>query len=160
MENINIIVLEDQREVLQAISKDLIPLEDLISVEECESASEALEVMTEIDRKGDYVAVIISDHVMPVKTGVDFLADIHNDVRFSGTRKILLTGLATHSDTIKAINKAAIDHYISKPWKSDELLNTVKTLLTQFILEKGIAYEKYMAYLDKNVLFEKLRKTT
>jgi two-component system, chemotaxis family, chemotaxis protein CheY len=160
MENIAIIIVEDQREVLQAISKDLIPLEDILFVEECESAMEAAEVMNEIERKGDHVALVISDHVMPIKNGVDFLTEIHADPRFTGTRKVLLTGLATHADTINAINKASVDKYISKPWKSHELLGIVTMLLTEFILEKGIPFERYIDYLDKNVLFEKLRKTT
>lgn len=160
MENINIIVIEDQREVLQAISKDLIVLEGKFQVEECESAAEARQVMEEIDSKGDYVGLIISDQVMPNKTGVEFLIEIHNDQRFTGTRKMLLTGLATHHDTIEAINKASIDKYISKPWKTDELLTNVKQLLTEYILEKGIDYTKFLDFVDKTTLFERLRKTT
>jgi two-component system chemotaxis response regulator CheY len=160
MEKINIIVIEDQREVLQAIGKDLIVLEGTFMVEECESAAEAREVMDDIERRGDYVGLIISDQVMPNQTGVNFLIEIHNDRRFTGTRKMLLTGLATHHDTIEAINKASIDRYISKPWKREELLAAVQKLLTEFILEKGIDYKRYLDFLDKTILFEKLRKTT
>jgi two-component system, chemotaxis family, chemotaxis protein CheY len=160
MERINIIVVEDQREVLHAITKDLTALEDFLTVEECESAAEAMDVMESIEAEGNHVALVISDHVMPEKTGVDFLADVHRDERFKGTRKILLTGLATHSDTINAINKAAIDRYISKPWKSEQLLSTVKTLLTEYIMEKGIAYEPYLGWLDKEVVFDRLRRST
>ncbi len=160
MEHINIIIVEDQREVLRAVSKDLTVLEDCFSVEECESASEAWQIMHEIDREGGYVALIISDHVMPDKTGVEFLTEVHQDERFTGTRKILLTVLATHADTINAINLAAIDHYISKPWKGKELLDTAKALITAFILEKGIEYKPFLPCLDKSVLFEKIRKTT
>jgi two-component system, chemotaxis family, chemotaxis protein CheY len=160
MENINIIVVEDQREVLQAISKDLIALEDAFLVEECESAAEAEQVMDEIHRKGDFIGLIITDQVMPNKTGVEFLIDVHNDPRFPGTRKMLLTGLATHHDTIEAINKASVDKYISKPWKRDQLLQAVKTLVTEFILERGIEVKPFLHHLDKSLLFEKVRKTT
>jgi two-component system, chemotaxis family, chemotaxis protein CheY len=160
MEKINIVVVEDQREVLHAITKDLTTLEDFISVEECESAPEAHEVIKAIESQGDYVALILSDHVMPGKTGVDFLTEVHRNEKFKGTKKILLTGLATHSDTINAINNAAIDRYVSKPWKSHELLMSVKELLTEFVFEKGIPYEPHLQWLDKTVVFEKLRKTT
>ena len=158
MGNISIIVVEDQREVLHAISRDLTVLEDFLSVEECESAVEAFELVSSIEAAGDFVALIISDHVMPGQRGVDFLAGIQRDERFKGTKKILLTGLATHGDTINAINKAAIDCYISKPWKSNELLDIVKSLVTTYILEKGIPYERHLPWMDKEVLFEKLRK--
>jgi two-component system, chemotaxis family, chemotaxis protein CheY len=160
VEKINIIIVEDQPEVLQAISKDLRSLEDILTVEECQSAAEAMDVMRDIEANGDFVAVIISDHIMPQKTGVDFLAEIHQDQRFNGTRKILLTGLATHNDTINAINKASIDHYLSKPWKGGELLEIVTTLLSEFIFDKGIPYEKFLGFLDEKVVFERLRKST
>src|SRR5690606_9591000 len=160
MENIVIIVIEDQREVLRAIGKDLVVLEGGFLVEECESTAEARQVMDAIDAAGDHIALIISDQVMPNQNGVDFLIEVHDDNRFTGTRKMLLTGLATHRDTIEAINKASIDKYISKPWKTDELIDSVKTLVTEFILEKGIDYARYLDLLDKQVLFDNLRKTT
>ncbi|MEZ4824800.1 MAG: response regulator [Bacteroidia bacterium] len=160
MEKIYIILVEDQREVLQAVARDLEFFEDAFVIEECESAAEALELMESVDKKGNLVALVISDHVMPDKSGVDFLIEMNNDVRFAHTRKILLTGLATHQDTIRAINQAAIDKYYEKPWKAEDLIAGVKTLLTGFIMAKGVDYRPYMAYLDQVVLFESLRKMT
>lgn len=160
MEKIYIILIEDQREVLTAIAKDLEFFEDAFLIEECESAEEALQVMEGIYKRGDHVALIISDHVMPNRSGVDFLIEINNDERFNRSRKILLTGLATHQDTIRAINKAAIDKYLEKPWRSEDLIACAKILITEFILEKGIEYKPYLAYLDNATLFESIRKTT
>lgn len=160
MEKIYILLVEDQREVLQAVAKDLSDFEDVFLIEECESAAEAKSIMETTYRSGDYVALIIADHVMPEKSGVDFLIDVNKDDRFAETRKILLTGLATHQDTIRAINSAAIDHYLEKPWKSSVLKEAVKKTLTEFILAKGIDYLPYLKHLDRTVLFETLRKTT
>ncbi|MDX2247102.1 MAG: response regulator [Bacteroidia bacterium] len=160
MEKIYIILVEDQREVLQAVAKDMEYFEDAFMIEECESAAEALSLMENVDKKGNLVALVISDHVMPDKSGVDFLIEINNDLRFQHTRKILLTGLATHQDTIRAINHAAIDKYYEKPWKSEALIAGVKTLITGFILEKGVDYRPYLPYLDPVVLFDSLRKMT
>ncbi|MCG8697751.1 MAG: response regulator, partial [Bacteroidales bacterium] len=152
------VYLDDQREVLSTIAKDLIDFEDLFIVEECESADEAAELIEDIDGQGDHLGVVISDHVMPGKSGVDFLSDVNNDARFSSTKKILLTGMATHQDTIQAINNARIDKYVEKPWQSDQLTNMVKELVTRFIFEKGIDYQKYVKLLDQKVLFEVLRR--
>lgn len=160
MEKIYVVLIEDQREVLEAVAKDLEFFEDAFVIEECESADEALQVMEGIHKRGDHVALIISDHVMPNKSGVDFLIDVNKDQRFNRSRKILLTGLATHQDTIRAINKAAIDKYLEKPWKSEDLINCAKVMLTEFILEKGIDYQLYLPYLDHATLFESIRKTT
>jgi len=157
MEKLYIICIEDQREVLNAITNDLSVYEDYMVVEECESAAEAKDLIDEIDAAGDFVALLISDHVMPHQTGVDFLIEVNKDGRFKSTKKILLTGQATHIDTIEAINKAAIDNYIEKPWKSNDLHQKVSALLTEFIIEKGIAYEPFAPILDKQKLFELLK---
>jgi two-component system, chemotaxis family, chemotaxis protein CheY len=160
MDKIYILLVEDQREVLQAVAKDLEFFEDAFVIEECESAAEAVSLMEKIDKSGDRIALIISDHVMPDKSGVDFLIEMNADERFKSTRKILLTGLATHRDTIRAINHAAIDKYLEKPWKSDDLIANVKKLVTEYILAKGIDYESYMRFLDAATIFENIRKTT
>lgn len=160
MENLTIILVEDQREVLQAIAKDLEKFEELIRIEECESAAEAEAVMTQIIDRGDHVAVIVSDHVMPNKNGVDFLIEVNTNPTFKGTRKILLTALATHQDTIQAINKANIDLYLEKPWKKEELVLAVSTMLTHFILDSGLAYTPYVGLLNSEILFTKLRNAS
>jgi len=160
MENLTIILVEDQREVLQAIAKDLEKFEELIRIEECESAAEAEAVMTQIIDRGDHVAVIVSDHVMPNKNGVDFLIEVNTNPTFKRTRKILLTALATHQDTIQAINKANIDLYLEKPWKKEELVLAVSTMLTHFILDSGLAYTPYVSLLNSEILFTKLRNAS
>ncbi len=157
MEKIYIICVEDQPEVLNAVVKDLEAFEDLFIVEGCESAIEAEELLNDIDADGDFAGLLICDHVMPDKTGVDFLIEVNDDDRFLHTKKLLLTGLATHADTINAINNAAIDRFIEKPWQPEALNKYVRILLTQFILEQGLDYEPYITHLDKQTLFEKLR---
>jgi two-component system chemotaxis response regulator CheY len=157
MEKLYIICIEDQREVLNAITNDLSIYEDYLVVEECESTAEAKDLMNEIDAEGDYITLLVSDHVMPHQTGVDFLIEVKKDSRFKDTKKILLTGQATHIDTIQAINQAGIDNYIEKPWKANDLHQKVSALLTEFIIEKGINYESYAPILDKQKLFELLK---
>ncbi len=157
MEKLYIICVDDQREVLEAIAKDLSGLKSAFRIELCESAGEALEVIDDILSAGDLPALILSDHIMPGVTGVQFLTRIQEDNRLKATRKILVTGLATHSDTIEAINKAGINMYIEKPWDKDRLMASVRTLLTQYILEVGIDQEPYSKFLDVRVLIEKNR---
>ena len=157
MEKLFIIIVDDQREVVNTVTKDIEQLADLAQIEECESGEEVLELIDEIDSEGDYVAVIISDHVMPGMTGVELLSNVDDDPRFKSTRKILLTGLATHEDTIEAINQAHINMYFDKPWDKEKLVNKVRQLLTEFVLEKGLDYSKYQQKLDQETLLKKLR---
>ncbi len=158
MEKLTIVYVDDQREVLSTLSTDLEIFSEYVNLEECESAIEALEIIEEIDDEGDMLAIVISDHIMPEMSGVEFLSKVHQDTRFPLTKKILLTGQATHEDTINAINNAKIQRYISKPWKSEEVQEVVKKQLTHYILEKGIDYVPYMNILDQKTLLELLSK--
>ncbi|MDW1945367.1 response regulator, partial [Vibrio sp. Vb0599] len=79
MEKLNLIGVDDQREVLSAVLQDLEPLNKWLNIEDCESADEVLELMDELDADGEMIALIISDHVMPGKTGVELLTEISKD---------------------------------------------------------------------------------
>jgi len=157
METINIICVDDQQEVLDSVMRDLRPLTPLVRLEEASGTADCLKLMEQIDEDGDYVGLIISDQVMPGESGTDLLGKVTADPRFSKTRKALLTGQATHADTINAINNGQIHNYIEKPWQPEQLLATAKRLLTLFILDAGIDYKPYMSILDHQVLFSNLR---
>lgn len=158
MSELNILCIDDQRDVLASLQKDLEPFAALVSVEACESADEAREVIRDIQRAGDAIALLICDHVMPGQNGIDFLIELKQTCEFNKTRTILLTGLATHGDTIEAINKAHIDNYIEKPWDPEHLASTVRALLTQYVLDAGLDYQAYLPVLDKKALFDQLHE--
>jgi two-component system, chemotaxis family, chemotaxis protein CheY len=157
MQKPNIVCVDDQREVLATLRKDLEGFVDFFKIEYCESAEEANELIEEIDDKGEHLALLICDHIMPVSTGIDFLIEVDKDIRFAKTNKLLLTGLATHQDTIVAINNANIDFYVEKPWESENLINVVKLLITKYILAAGIEYKEFLSILDQELLYKELR---
>lgn len=156
MAKIPILCIDDQREILAALHKDLEDFEEHCRLIDCESSGEALEALNELDEAGQEPGLIICDHVMPGKNGIEFLIEISSDPRFSKTRKILLTGLATHQDTITAINEAHIDHYIEKPWNREDLQVSIKKLLTLFVLDASLDFEAYLPVLDQTTLYGKL----
>ena len=154
-----ILCVDDQREVLAALVKDLDPLSAFFHLIDCESAEEALGVMDDLAVGGEPLALIISDHVMPGTSGVELLTKVRGDDRFGRVRMLLLTGLATHDDTIRAINEAKIDSYMAKPWQPADLLAGVKKLITGYLLETDPdGYQKYMDVIDQHELFERLRQ--
>ncbi|MDO5473111.1 MAG: response regulator [Akkermansia sp.] len=157
METINIICVDDQQEVLDSVMRDLRPLTPLIRLEEASGVEDCLSLMDQIDSDGDLVGIVISDQVMPEANGTELLAKVASDRRFAKTRKILLTGQATHADTINAINDGHIDNYIEKPWQQEKLLAIVKKLLTLYVLDAGLDHTEYMSVLDQPTLFAKLR---
>ena len=157
METINIICVDDQQEVLDSVMRDLRPLASHVRLEEASSVADCMQLLEQIDDDGDHVALVISDQVMPGETGTELLGKIAADRRFAKTRKVLLTGQATHADTINAINDGHIDNYIEKPWQPEKLLAVVKRLLTLYVLDAGLDHTEYMPVLDTATLFSKLR---
>ncbi|MBQ6940953.1 MAG: response regulator [Akkermansia sp.] len=157
METLNIFCVDDQQEVLDSVMRDLRPLTSHVRLEEASSVADCMQLIDQIDDDGDHVAIVISDQVMPGETGTELLGKVASDRRFTKTRKVLLTGQATHADTINAINDGHIDNYIEKPWQPEKLLATVKRLLTLYVLDAGLDHTEYMPVLDPTTLFTKLR---
>lgn len=138
MEKPNIVCIDDQRQVLATLQKDLEVMEEHCLIHTCETASEAKDLLNDLYNDGEQIALLICDHIMPGKNGVDFLVDVHEDSRFPHIKKILLTGLASHQDTITAINEAHVDHYLEKPWNPNELIDTVKSLVAKFVSDANL----------------------
>ncbi len=151
-----ILCIDDQREVLSAVVKDLEIFEKSFEIMQAESVKEAKELINEADSHGEKIALVICDHIMPQENGITFLGEFNSDSRFRTTKKILLTGLASHQDTIDAINVASIDSYIEKPWDGDDLISKVKRMLTLFILSEGIDATKFLSLLDQELYYSKI----
>lgn len=78
------------------------------------------------------IKVVICDHRMPVMLGVKFLQEVkanHPDVV-----RILFTGYTDFPMVEEAINQGEIYRFISKPWKTTELLATVRQAIAHYDL--------------------------
>ena len=71
---------------------------------------------------------------------------------------MLLTGQAGHEDTIRAINQADLDHYISKPWTEEGLHSVVRDQLTEYVLHNVENVLPYVAILDGPRLLERVAR--
>ncbi len=123
-----IICVDDEQVILNQISTQLEEaFGDVCTVENAESAEEALVIMDDLIASGCCIQLVISDQVMPGMKGAEFLEIVHQ--RYPATNKILLTGYAGLESAMYAINYAGLDKYIEKPWNKDEFLNTVRELI-------------------------------
>ena len=145
---LTILSLEDEADVRDALERDLEHFWDKIRLEVAEDVDDAWAVIDEIVEDGDELALVLSDHRLPGKSGVDFLVELMKDERFGATRTVLVTGQADQSDTIRAVNQAGLDYYIGKPWNPDELRAVVRDQLTEYVLESGVNPLPYVSVLD------------
>ena len=145
---LTILSLEDEADVRDALERDLEEFWDKIRLEVAEDVDDAWAVIDEIVEDGDELALVLSDHRLPGKSGVDFLVELMKDERFGATRTVLVTGQADQSDTIRALNQAGLDYYIGKPWNPEELRTVVRDQLTEYVLESGVNPLPYVTVLD------------
>ena len=158
MEKLYIVCVDDQRDVLHNVTRDLRVFGEWTVVEECESADEARALLEELAADGHPVALVVCDHIMPGTNGVDFLTELEAEHALPHLKKVLLTGQATHKDAIDAINRARIDFYLEKPWQSAMLQEVCRRLLTEFLFETGRYGDDFRSVADPQVVLGRLRE--
>ena len=152
-----ILIVEDERAVRDAIARDIRMFTPAFRTEVTEDAADARAVLAEIAGRGDEVALVLCDHLLPGERGTDCLIALEQDPDTRPMRKVLITGQAGHDDTIRAINEARLDHYIAKPWDPAELQQVVSDELTEWVLANADDVLPYVAILDGARLMERLR---
>ena len=160
MSRLVILCIEDEDEVRDAVVRDLEVFEPTFLVEMAEDADDGRQVVEEVVAARDEIALVIADHRLPGMQGTDFLIELHADPKTAKSRKVLLTGQAGHEDTIRAINEAGLDHYISKPWTEEELHSVVREQLTEYVLRNVEDVLPYVATLDATRLLERVARET
>ncbi len=162
----HIICVDDEEGILTALRQQL----GTRFGEECEisvaqSAHDALELVEELRRENEPLAVIIADQIMPGMKGVELLEEVHK--RSPGTTKILLTGQAGLDAVVAAINRAGLNRYIPKPWDEPDLRLTVENLLRTFrlhreneLLVEDLQRKNAELEVAKTMLEEKVKERT
>src|SRR4051812_32240905 len=82
------------------------------------SGEQALATTHELKRRGDSLAMLISDQRMPGMPGSEVLT--RSREVFPQARRVLLTAYSDIDAAVKAINDAHLDYYLSKPWNPPE----------------------------------------
>jgi thioredoxin reductase (NADPH) len=114
-----ILVVDDDPQVLSAIRRDLRErYQTDYRILATASAESALETLAELKRRGDDLAMVLSDQRMPGMLGVELLARCRE--LYPVTRRVLLTAYSDVRAAIRGINEARLDHYLEKPWDPPE----------------------------------------
>ncbi len=114
-----ILSVDDDPGVLSAIERDLrLHYGQHYRIIKAASGADALDVVHQVQRRGETIALLLADQRMPVMEGTRFLAEA---IRvFPAARKVLLTAYADTQAAIQSINEIGLDYYLLKPWDPPE----------------------------------------
>ena len=125
-----ILCVDDERIVLDCLRTQLSSsFGNNYIYEAAEDGQEALDLIQELSEEDVSIVVIISDWLMPGMKGDELLIRIHE--QFPKVVKILLTGQADEVAIDRAKKFANLHCCLSKPWSEAELLETIKSGLSQ-----------------------------
>lgn len=117
-----ILCVEDEPAVLTLVTR---LLEPIARVQSATDGQQALEILQASKRPPD---LVITDVMMPRLDGHGLAKAMRADERLSRVPIIMLTAKSGPMDVIGGINAGA-KHYVTKPFKADDLLSKVRKLL-------------------------------
>ena len=126
-----ILVVEDQKDMRQFISEELVEKYDILEAENGEIAFKVLEK--------NIVNLVISDIIMPVMDGYELCNKVKNDIQYSHIPLILLTAQHNLQSRLKGLNIGA-DAYMEKPFSLTHLTAQIDNLLRN----REILYKSYL----------------
>ena len=81
------------------------------------------------------IDIILSDQKMPRMNGIELLEWVR--IHHPRTVRLLMTGFAELENAVEAINRGQVFRYVFKPWKTEQLEETLETAARTFLLERA-----------------------
>lgn len=129
VEDMSVLVVDDEEKIGELIK---VFLESAFPFRSIVLAPNALQAMQKsMNQEFD---LLIVDHVMPGKVGIEFIDQIRNNVRFSKVKIILISGYLQQEDVLQAI-KLGIKHIVVKPFSRQQLVSQVAEIMNIKVYE-------------------------
>ena len=116
-----ILIVEDDQDLLKMMQRMLTSIADVATAPDGEHALKILQ-------HGEQPDLLITDWMMPRKDGLTLVKEMKMDERLKATPVVILTAKSAPRDVIAGINSGA-RHYLTKPFKPDDLISKVKKVL-------------------------------
>jgi CheY-like chemotaxis protein len=124
-----ILCVDDEPDILNTLKMQLKnEFKNDYFYELAESGDEALDLLKDFQEEVQ-VIVVISDWLMPGIKGDELLIKVHQ--KYPKIIKVMLTGQADAAALQRAVTEADLYCCLYKPWKSKELIETIKSGLAK-----------------------------
>ena len=124
-----ILCVDDEPDILNSLKMQLKnEFKNDYFYELAESGDEALDLLKDFQEEVQ-VILVISDWLMPGIKGDELLIKVHQ--KYPKIIKVMLTGQADAAALQRAVQEADLYCCLYKPWKSKELIETIKSGLAK-----------------------------
>ncbi|MET0344192.1 MAG: response regulator transcription factor [Polyangiales bacterium] len=117
-----ILIVEDDQDLLRMMQRMLTAVAEVITASDGQHALELLAA-------DDPPDLLITDWMMPRKDGLTLVKEMKQHDALKRVPVVILTAKAAPRDVIAGINSGA-RHYLTKPFKPDDLIAKVKKVLS------------------------------
>ena len=121
------LIVDDEENVINALRRSL--RREGYHIQFATRPADALAMLKESP-----VDLVLSDHLMPEMTGLEFLKLVRD--RHPDSVRLMLTGHADMQTAIDAINHGEIYRFLTKPWDDTEIKVTLHLAFEQLDLER------------------------
>ena len=135
----SLLVVDDEPYILSTLTALLNNDFEVLTADTAQAA-QALFAQREID-------LILTDQKMPRFSGVQLLEWVRQ--HHPKTVRLLMTGFAELEEAVDAINRSQVYRYLFKPWRAEDLLETLHSAAHSFIFER--AHEELLVELENRV---------
>ncbi len=122
----SVLLVDDDPVVLPVLAGLLQPHYEVLTAR---SAAEGLQAL-----QGRPIDVLLTDQRMPGRSGTDLLEWVRDHA--PRTIRLLMTGGSDPDDTIEAINRGHVYHYLTKPLRGSDVLQAVRNAADKVLLER------------------------
>lgn len=133
----SLLIVDDEPYILTTLTA-LLANEYVVFTADCAESAQDFLARQSID-------VILTDQKMPRQSGIQLLEWVREN--HPQSVRLLMTGYAELEDSIAAINRGQVYHYLLKPWRTEELLQILRN-----------AAEKRQLEQSRDQLLEQLRQ--
>lgn len=123
-----VLFLDDEESIIDGIQR--LFMKEPYGVLGTTSVTKAREALA-----AEKIKVVVCDQRMPEISGSKFLMEVKE--KYPDIIRIVFTGYTDFSSAEEAINQGEVYRFISKPWKTTELLNTIRQAIEHYDLVVG-----------------------
>ena len=123
-----IVCVDDDEMILISLKQELIAhFNGRYRYESALNAEEALDLIDELVADKIYIILVITDWLMPGMNGDEFLMKVHE--KYPEIQTLVITGYADILAVSKARQRINLCGVITKPWNSDDLIQSIETVI-------------------------------